>query len=100
VTSCLKGDAVPAVVFRVEPVPTLVAARSAPFPPPVYVFVRGLGFKGGLEKANDAPRRAASWTLYWVSPVVFGTWGLRAELIEYPSDGGAEYEKSQVAALE
>jgi len=53
----------------------------------VYVFVCGFGFKGGFEKANEAPRRAASRTLYWVSPVVFGTWGLRAELIEYPSDG-------------
>jgi hypothetical protein len=87
VTSCLTGDAVPAVGFRVGPEPALVAARSAPFPPPVYVFVWGFGFKGGFEKANEAPRRAASRTLYWVSPVVFGTWGLRAELIEYPSDG-------------
>jgi hypothetical protein len=87
VTSCLKGDAVPAVVLRVGPVPALVAARSAPLPPPVYVFVCGFGFTGGFEKAMDAPWRAASRTLYWVSPVTFGTWGVRAELlIEYPSE--------------
>jgi hypothetical protein len=87
VTSCLKGDAVPAVVLRVGPVPALVAARSAPLPPPVYVFVCGFGCTGGFEKAMDAPCRAASWTLYWVSPVTFGTWGVRAELlIEYPSE--------------
>jgi len=74
---------------RGVPVPALVAASRAPLLPPVYVFVCGLGFTGGLEKAVEAPRRAALCTLYWVSPEVCGTWGLlRAlvELIEYPSD--------------
>lgn len=84
------GEVLPeGVRARGVPVPTLVAASRAPLFPPVYVFDCGFGFTGGLEKAVDAPLRAASRTLYWVSPGVCGTWGLlRAlvELIESPSD--------------
>ena len=54
------------LVFRGVPVPTLVAASRAPLPPPVYRFVCGLGFRGGFEKASEAPRRAAFGTLYCV----------------------------------
>lgn len=97
VQSLLSGVAVPeGVVFRgVPPVPTFVAARRAPLPPPVYVFVWGFGFTGGFEKAEEAPRKAASRTLYCVSPVPCGPRGVLralAELIECPLDG----EKQQV----
>jgi hypothetical protein len=51
--------------------PTLVAAKRAPLSPPVYVLTCGFGFTGGLEKARVAPCRAASRTLYWVSPVLW-----------------------------
>jgi hypothetical protein len=70
------------------PVPALVAASKAPLVPPVYVFVRGFGFTGGLEKAVEAPRRAASRTLNWMSAGVCGRELLRApvEIIDSPSD--------------
>ena len=91
VQSLLSGEAFPGeMVFRGVPVPTFVAVSSAPSFPPVYVFTCGFGFIGGFEKAEEAPRRAASRTLYCVSPVVCGTRGLLrallAELIESPSD--------------
>jgi hypothetical protein len=50
------------------PTPTFCAARRAPSLPPVYVFASGLGAAGALEKAKEAPRKAASRTLYCVSP--------------------------------
>lgn len=91
VQSLRIGEVLPKVLaLRVPPVPTLVAASRAPLPLPVYVFARGFGVTGGLEKAEEAPRRAASLTLWTVSPVVCGIWGalraLAAELIESPSD--------------
>jgi hypothetical protein len=90
VRSLLNGTALPfRRVFCGVPVPTLVAASRAPLPPPVYVFGWGLGFTAGLEKADEAPLRAASRTLYCVSPVVCGTCDVLrvgAELIESPSD--------------
>lgn len=86
VQSLFKAAGLPAVEL-LPAVPTLVAASNAPLSPPVYVFVCGFGFTGGLEKAREAPRRAASRTLCCVSPVDCGArpW-LRAELIESPSD--------------
>lgn len=89
VQSLRNGEAFPAgVVARGVPVPTLAAARRAPLFPPVYVFTWGFGLTGGLAKAEDAPRSAASRTLYWVSPVFCGTRrllrALVAELIESP----------------
>lgn len=97
VQSLLSGEAVPVgVPARGVPVPTLVAASSAPFPPPVYVFTRTFGLTAGFEKAEEAPRRAAFRTLYWVSPVDCGVWGwgglrvLAWELIESPSDAVRE----------
>lgn len=89
VRSLLRGAALPFRAVLCAPVPTLVAARSAPFPPPVYVLGCGFGFTGGLEKAEEAEIRAAFRTLYWVSPVVCGPWDkLRpdAEVIESPLD--------------
>lgn len=86
VQSLVRGAAGLAAL-PVRATPTFVAASSAPLSAPVYVLAWGLGFTGGLEKARAAPRRAASRTLYCVSPVACGTtaW-LRAELIECPSD--------------
>lgn len=73
VQSLRKGEVfLVTLSLRGVTVPTLVAASSAPLLPPVYVLTFGFGFTGGLEKAEDAPRRAASWTLYCVSPVVCG----------------------------
>jgi hypothetical protein len=37
----------------------------------VYVLAGGFGFTGGLEKAKNAPCKAASRTLCWVSPVLW-----------------------------
>ena len=74
VASCLTGEA-GLVLFLGVPASALVAASNAPLPPPVYVLLVGFGFTGGFEKAEDAPRRAASLTLNWVSPAVFGALG-------------------------
>jgi hypothetical protein len=77
------------VVRGGPPVPTFVAARSAPLPAPVYVLACGRGFTGGFAKAEDAPRRAASRTLCCVLPVPCGTRGVLralAELIGCPSE--------------
>jgi len=52
----------------------VVAAAKAPVLPPVELFTSGFGLTGGFEKAEDAPLRAASRTLYCVSPGVWLVW--------------------------
>lgn len=95
VQSLRKGVCSPeGVGFRGgPPVPTFVAASSAPLPPPVYVLDWGLGFTGGLEKAEEAPRRAAFRTLYCVSPVGCGTRGVLRALIGCPLDGEQQMQR-------
>ena len=45
------------------PVPTFVAASKAALSLPVYVLLKGFGFGAGLEKAFEAPCKAALRTL-------------------------------------
>ena len=94
-TTCM-GDRFDLLTLRELPpvqsfftgVPARVAASNAPLSAPVCTFPDGFGFAVGLEKAKEAPCRAALWTLFWVSPVVdcgIRLW-LRAELIGSPLD--------------
>jgi len=77
--------------------PTFVAANNAPFPDPVYVFPVGFGWGFGLEKARDAPYKAASLTLCCVSAVRCGAaLCLFTELIE-PSDNARSCARSKGA---
>jgi hypothetical protein len=56
VQSRVRGAGLPAAAAALfRGLPTLVAASNAPLLPPVYVFVKGAGFAGGLEKARKAP---------------------------------------------